>query len=71
MDSIKGLIWVPLNLIPDFFNGVIQFMGSPRIGASNRYIKYFLGFNIDKVDSETYHLLQTQLFDLIVSDLGL
>ena len=35
------------------------------------HIEYFLGVNIDKVDSDTYHLSQPQLINQIVSDLGL
>ena len=34
-------------------------------------IEYFMGVNIDKVDSDTYHLSQPQLINQIVSDLGL
>ena len=34
-------------------------------------IKYFLGVNIDKIYSETYHMSQTQLTNQIVSNLGL
>ena len=35
------------------------------------YIQDFLGFNIYKVGSETYHLSQKQLTNQIISNLGL
>ena len=35
------------------------------------YIKDFLRVNIDKLDSDTYHISQPKLINQIVSDMGL
>ena len=39
--------------------------------TEERDIKNFLGFNIDKLYSEAYHMSQPQLTNKIVSNMGL
>ena len=37
MDSLKGIIRIPGDLIPDFLKGVIRFPGYPGIDSSRKF----------------------------------